>query len=105
MVADHLVVFNSAGGRWRTFIADYPVFQQSLQGRLRGAAVRVGRLKRDGQGYVLERLDEGRKERVRDALMAEHLIGDDDGLPSRHEQRVKAEAATRAVREDDDGGF
>ena len=98
---DHLVVFNSQGQIAGVY-DDYAVFQNSLFGQLEGATIRVGRLKRPGQRYELVPTPK-LKPRVRDALIAADLIGDDDGLPSRHERQVKAEAATRPV--DDDDGF
>ena len=99
-----LVVFNSEGAIAGVF-EDYAIFQASLIPQLEGRPVTVGKLKRPGQGYELISMTDAVKEKVRDALFAADLLTDDDGLPDKHERRVKAEAATRSVKVDDDGGF
>ena len=100
---DHLVVFNSQGKIAGVF-PGFGFFQASIQSQVKGRPVTVGKLKRPGKGYQLDPSKGNVKEIVRDELIAAGLISDDDGLPDQHERRVKAEAATRPV-EDDDGGF
>ena len=100
---DHLVVFNSQGGIADVF-EDYAIFQASLLPQVKGRPVTVGKLRRPGQGYELLKMTKPIKEKVRDALFAANLLTDDDGLPDKHERRVKAEAKTRQV-VDDDAGF